>query len=352
VRRCPKCEAPAGSDADSCLQCGTPIDLARFADTWDEEGAPLLDRDLERFDTDPEVSFCPVCLNEFDSSLDRCRRCGDAPLQAMLRSRFEDLLIEKPIRDTGRLVAAGPPELPVDLVRVAVATSLSELRALQGDLAFMGLHPLVGSDSLDPFDDPGLVGVYVRRKERESAAYVVETFSAEDPLDRPPEPMKEPGAGLLDEAQGWMEIGKYVQAVRLCDLKAGEAEAELLASRAILFSGKVHSARDRIRAAASEETDEVSRGRLLAWLGLVTCLGHDGVPFGEGADGNEARTVLDEAVPLAPRHLVASKTLIEILDHLGDSQALRKELARVDRVNPNLLARTGPFRQLRAELLE
>ena len=52
---------------------------------------------LDLFERDEMVRSCEDCLNEFVESRKACRGCG-RPLQRCVRSEYERILVERPLR--------------------------------------------------------------------------------------------------------------------------------------------------------------------------------------------------------------------------------------------------------------
>lgn len=346
MTNCPKCETRLRGDAVRCPVCGTPVALSGFRPDPDRKADPVLDPMLDLFERDEKVPICPECLSEFREDKKRCKTCR-RPLDRVLRTEYHRRLDHRPIRDLGEAIAAGPPRVPKDLVRVHVAHGLEETEALLQELAFVGLEPWPGSDSLDPFDDPGAIGIYVREPDLEAARYLVDAWSPADSLDLPPDEVRRTPRTPVEEAQEWIGFGKYEEALRVLERTGERGAAATMRVDAALKAGKVLTAgRIACDEARAEGIDDLDRGRLLTQAGIITALAADGAPFGEGADAELARGFLEDARDLAPRHIQAGKALVEILEHLGDKEALIAELRRLDRVCPNLFGHQGPFREI------
>ncbi len=343
--RCPKCEAELRAGAGRCPICGTPLRLRSFAIRADPRPDPVLDPLLDCFEQDELVAWCPECWNEHRPEARECRPCA-VQLVPGPRSRYETGLLARPIADLGLKLAAGPPPVPKDLVRVRVADGLLETRTLIQELRFVGLEAWAGSDSLDPFTTPEAVGIYVHRSDAEAAAYVVLGLRAPDPLARPPGPELTGAALDLEEAREWIRLGKHHDALRILDRHAGDPDAEALAVLALLEAGRHREAEARAVRGASARSGPV-RGRLLARAALVRALAPDGTAFGAGADLPGAEALLTEAAALAPRFLEAGKMLVEVLEIGGRTPELSREIRRLERLNPNLTGRDGWFRALR-----
>lgn len=308
---------------------------------------------LDLFERDEMVRYCDDCLNEFvesgrsTRSPARCRPCG-RPLRREVRSEYERLLTERPLQEIGDAVAQGPPSVPRDLVRVKVARGLDEANAILEELRFIGLEPVPGSDTLDPFTDPELIGIYVRSADREAATYLIEGVKPADPLARPPRP-SDPDAReqVLIRARSFGEIGKYRDALRELEALPGDGDALALASDLLLRSGNVRAAERHAETAAGTISVDRERGWLLAQAGLMKALGHDGTPFGAGSDLAVAAERLERAVALAPRLLRVGKVRAEIAWRASDRAGLARALDDLERVNPNLFGRDGWWRSLR-----
>lgn len=347
MTRCPKCERRLAPGSGSCPDCGTPLDLGGFGAPSRDEGTPLKDPLLEAFEQDALLRSCPVCLNEFTLEARTCRHCGGIPLVKEPASSYEARLVRRPVTDLGEEVAAGPPRLPADLVRVHIADDVHEARALREELAFMGLDVHLGSDSLDPFPDPSKIGVYVRAGERTTAAYVIEGFRPPDPLDRPPEGETSRRDEVLAEARRHHDLGKYRRTLQLLEVLRGDVEGETLAVEALLRAGLRRSAVTRAREASGiHAAGSLGAGRMLALTGIVEALGDEGHAFGGGSEPEAARSTLTEAWRVAPRLVLAGKALVEVLDHLDRDRELAEAFRRLERVSPNLLVRSGPFREM------
>ena len=341
---CPKCDAELARHARFCPSCGLSLAADERRRALVAEGAPIVDPLLSAFERDPLVARCPVCLNEHTGTSRRCRRCGGVSLEQRPRSVHESELLEPPLRAFGDRVAGAVPDWPPDLVRVAVIEGLETVRELARELSFMGVSCTLGSDALDPADEAGRVGVYVRRKDAAAAEFVVGGFKPSDPLDAPP--AGGASEAWLEEVRGWLELGKYGQVLRLADARAGDPLAEEAAIQALALSGRLREARERARGALDLSAPPLAAAGLRLLLGEVLALGHAGRTFGGGARPEEARVALEEGVRLSPRGLRVSKALMEVLEHLGDREALAREIRRTDRVNPNLFVRDGFFRDL------
>ena len=288
--------------------------------------------------------MCGLCMNEFRADVRTCRFCH-APLSRRNRRAHEAELARRPLFTCGEAIAAGPERVPKDLVRVHVARSLRELRSLLAEFRLLGVAARAGSDSLDPFTDPGSAGIYVREGDRETAEYVIAGHRESDPLGRPPSDDVAAPDPVLEEAEAWIGFGKFRQALALLEPREDEGPVALLVTEALLRAGRIREAGRRAERAAGTEPDSAVRARILERAGLAHALGHDGTPFGAGCDLDRARDLLCESVALAPRRLEAGKTLAEVLDALGDRVALARELSRLGRVNRNFLGVTGWFRE-------
>ena len=347
---CPKCDAQLRRGARRCPVCGTPLDVGRFRPGISGEGDPLIDPLLALFEQEEPVHCCPTCINEYPDHHKRCRRCGDVDLRVLDRAEHEAELIRLPLRELGTRAAQDPPRVPADLVRVRISPDLGDARACLEELRFLGLEAVGGSDSLDPFDDPARIGIYVRPHDREAAEYLLSGFRPPDPLTLPPDrtPVH---ATRLGAMRGYFDLGKYRQVVLLAAAAPPSVAAAELAVNSLLMSSRKREAGIRaLDAARALGEGSPASGRLLARAALIAALGHDGAPFAQGSDLAEARRLAEEAVALAPREVFAGKVLVEVLEVLGDRDALRRELRRLDRINPNLCARSGPFRTLRDAL--
>ncbi|MAG58398.1 MAG: hypothetical protein CMJ83_19085 [Planctomycetes bacterium] len=347
---CPKCETALNEGTRRCPFCGTPMSLIGFRPDPDRKPDPIVDPMLELFTRDEVVVFCPDCRGEFLGGKKACPRCRRAT-QREVRSRFEAALIARPLRELGDDVASGPREVPRDLVRIKVARGLEEATACLNELRFVGLDPWPGSDSLDPFDDPETIGIYVRAPDRDAAVYLVSGLRPKDPLDRPPTEDPDPRMATLDRARGYLEFGKYADARRALEGLGADPEAMELRTETLLRSGRVRFAEQEAeRAAAAAGLAGTVRGRLRAQAGLMKALGHDGTPFGSGADPQAAIPLLALAEEEAPRVLDIGKVHIEVLAYVRDEAGLRASLRRLERLNPNLISRDGWWRDLRESL--
>jgi hypothetical protein len=310
----------------------------------------LIDPLLALFEEAERVHYCPICLNEYREGLRRCRHCGGVDLQILDRAELEAEIVRLPLRDLGTRAAQDPPRLPADLMRVRISPDLADARACLKELRFLGLEAVGGSDSLDPFDDPAMIGIYVRPHDREAAEYLLSGFEPPDPLSLPPD--REPEhATRLGTMRGYFELGKYRNVVILAAAAPPSVIAAELAVDSLLMSSRKREAGERALEAARELAGEPpASGRLLARAALIAALGYDGTPFGRGSDLRAARGHGEAAIARAPRDLFAGKVQVEVLEALGEREALRRELTRLDRINPNLCARSGPFRSLRDSL--
>jgi len=340
---CPKCDAALQDGSRRCPLCGTPLSLAGFRPDPDRKAAPVLDPMLDLFQRDDVLRFCPECLNEFVDSQRRCRPC-DMPLERGMRSDYERELLSRPLSELGQTVSEGPPAVPRDLVRVKVAKGLEEAERCLEELRFVGLEPVPGSDSLDPFDEPGAMGIYVRAADRDAASFLLAGLRARDPLLDPPGVGGEVSA--LDRIRTLGTFGKFKDALRLLGELEPTAEVRGLEVDMHLRAGRVRTAqRHALQAAEEASLPTRSRGVLMAQAGLVQALGHDGTPFGRGADLVSAGVSLERAVSLAPRSLQAGKILAEVLHRRDDTAALAVELRRLERLCPNLVALEGIWRE-------
>jgi hypothetical protein len=301
---------------------------------------------LSCFERHDLVVYCPDCLNEYREDQKRCRPCG-LDLKQERRSRYEAVLRDRPVWDLGTKVAAGPAPLPPDLHRVKIVDRLEEAQHALEELRFVGVEAWAGSDVLDSFDAPQKVGLYVRAPDRVAAEYVLGGLRAPDPLDRPPGPRRTARDEALDRGRGYLELGKFRAALRLAQALEPDPEAVLLASLALLHAGRMREAAAHAEAAAGTSVPPVHRARLLARAATAKALGHDGTPFGAGAELASARKLCEEAVRLAPRVVENGKVHAEILDAAGDAPALREEIHRLARLCPNLIALDGPWRRMR-----
>ena len=317
--------------------------MAGFRPDSKRKVAPIIDPMLNLFDRDDSVRYCTDCVNEFTESQRTCRGCR-RPLERDLRRAYERLLLSRPLRELGDVVAAGPPRVPADLVRVKIARGLDEARKFLDELRFIGLEPVPGSDALDPFNDPESIGIYVRAMDREVATYLLQGLKPPDPFARPPERARDPRADALDAARTFGAFGKYTDALRILERLGEDGEALALAAEMLLLAGRVRAAERHAMEAAGARVPDRDRGCILAQAGLMKALGHDGTPFGEGADLTGAAPVLAEAAALAPRVLRAGKVRAEVLDALGDREGLARELRRLERLNVNLVGRDGVWR--------
>ena len=299
---------------------------------------------LDLFERDDSVRYCSDCVNEFVESEKTCRGCRRR-LGRVLRSAYERLLLSRPLRELGEAVAAGPPRVPADLVRVKVAQGLAEAQTFLEELRFIGLEAVPGSDALDPFNDPEAIGIYVHACDREAAGYLLQGLKPSDPLADPPTPDRDPRADALDAARAFGAFGKYNDALRVLGQLGDDGEALGLAAEMLLLAGRVRAAERYAIDAADARLPDRERGCLLAQAGLMKALGHDGTPFGEGADLRGAAGVLADAVAFAPRVLRVGKVLAEVLDGLGDREAFVRELRRLEKVNANLVVRDGIWRR-------
>ena len=342
---CPKCDAQVHDGTRRCPLCGTPIAVGGFRP--ERRADPVIDPMLDLFERDEMVRSCEDCLNEFVESRKACRGCG-RPLQRCVRSEYERILVERPLRELGDSVAAGPPLLPRDLVRVKIAVGLDEAHAILEELQFIGLEPVAGSDTLDPFTEPEHIGIYVRGGDREAASYLIDGVRPADPLARPPSNEEVDVRGrVLERARGYGAIGKYRDALRELELLEDDGDALALAAELLLRSGNVRAAERHAQEAAGSIPLERERGWLLAQAGLMKALGHDGTPFGQGCDLPAAATLLSSAVELSPRLLRVGKVRAEIAHARGDRETLAATLHALERVNANLFGRDGWWRELK-----
>lgn len=341
---CPKCETRLSADAVRCPFCGTPQALAGFRPDPKRKAEPILDPLLGLFEQRERLKACPHCLCEFRTELKRCKRCA-RDLLSLDREAYKELLDHRPVRDVGNALAAGPRRVPKDLVRIRVAVDLEHAEELLEELRFVGLDAWAGSDSLDPFDAGEATGIYVRSPDREAATYLVETMEAKDPLDEPPA-ARAAVRGPLERAARLREFGKY-EAALACLEEVEAQSADPLRAEILLDAARIGEARrfaeDAVTRAPKGSREE---GRLLTRAGIVAALGPDGTPFAPEADLETARARLEEATRLVPRDLEGGKALVEVLEVLGDREALRKELRRLDALCPNLFGHAGPFREI------
>ena len=150
----------------------------------------------------------------------------------------------------------------------------------------------------------------------------------------------------LDRIRTLGTFGKFKDALRLLGELEPTAEVRGLEVDMHLRAGRVRTAqRHALQAAEEAALPPRSRGVLMAQAGLVQALGHDGTPFGRGADLGSAAVSLERAVSLAPRSLRAGKTYAEVLRQSGEGAALAVELRRLERLCPNLVALEGPWRE-------
>ncbi len=343
--RCPKCDADVTRHAVRCPLCATPLGLKGFLGAGERSPDPIVDPLLDYFERDEVLHVCSSCGNEFRDDQKVCRRCR-VPLIRERRSVYRRRLHEQPIRELAQRITSGPPPVPRDLVRVRIAPDLEAARAAEEELRGVAVEAWLGSDTLDPFDTPLAVGIYVRAADRDAATYIVAGIRPQDPFARPAPKAPDPRAAGLARAQGYLEIGKFRDAARLATSLGADAEAAALAATAQLRAGRLRDAEATLRAAEASAAGP-ARGRLSALLAIVHALGLDGTPFARGADPKSARERAAAAVRLAPRDLFVLKVDVEILAALGDRAALRAALARLEALNPNLLAEDGPFRDLR-----
>jgi len=308
---------------------------------------PIVDPLADLFERDELVRYCDDCVNEFVESQKTCRPCR-RPLIREMRSEYERVLMSRPLREMGESVAEGPPRVPGDLVRIKIAQGLAETHAILDELRFIGVEPVAGSDSLDPFTDPERIGIYVRAEDRAAASYLVHGIRLADPLERPPTAAEEDvRERILERARGFGAIGKYRDALRTLEVLEDDGEALALGSELLLRSGNVRAAERHAEAAAKSRPVDRERGWLLAQAGLMKALGHDGTPFGAGADLETAAEHLECAVKLAPRLLRVGKIRAEIAEVRRDRATLQEELDRLERFNPNLFGRDGGWRAMR-----
>ncbi len=339
---CPKCDAVLHEGSRRCPLCGTPISLLGFRPDPKRKADPVVDPMLSLFERDEVVRYCPECVNEFIDSQKSCRFCR-VTLHRARRTDYERDLLSRPLTELGTLVAEGPPRVPPDLVRVKVCQGLEEAQRCLEELRFVGLEPVSGSDSLDPFDEPEAIGIYVRAADREAATFLITGLKARDPMLDPPG--REP-VSTLERVRALGALGKFKDALRLIAQEDASAEMRTLEADLLLRCGRVRTAQRRaLEAGADDHLPDRARGALLAQAGLFLALGHDGTPFGEGADSAGAAAVLEEATELAPRLLRAGKVRAEVLQSMGSKPLLRKEMRRLERVCPNLIARDGVWRR-------
>ena len=330
-----------------CPLCGTPQELTtlkpvhRLADDF-----PIVDPLLDLFIRDDVVRFCPRCLNEYGGERGRCRPC-DVPVTKAPRSRFEEQLKARPITELGTQVAAGPESVPGDLVRVRVAKDLTECALCLRELQFVGIDPWPGSDSLDPFDTPGAIGIYVRRPDLAAAQFMVGGKRPLAPLTKAPRSAKPAERQDLVEAASYLELGKYKEVIRRMGPLRDDAKAAHLVSEALIKSGRLKEA---IRHAEETLTvlheDGGSRGTFHTQMGVGFALGFDGTPFGRGADLKRSIEELERARIHAPRDLRVGQRIIEVLHAMNRTRSLRVEFERLLSLNPNLVAIDGWYRDL------
>jgi tetratricopeptide (TPR) repeat protein len=241
----------------------------------------------------------------------------------------------------------GPESVPKDLVRVRIAKDLEECEICLRELQFVGLDPWPGSDSLDPFDTPGAIGIYVRREDLEAARFLVGGKRPLDPLTRP-QKKKETGRDPnLIQGEAYLELGKYKEVIRRLSPLDQDAEAQKLVSDAYLRSGRLKEAIGHAHHALSLLAGQSwAESLFLVQLGVSFALGYDGTPFGRGSNLVECCARLEAASVKAPRDLRIGQMLLEVYENQGRKRAARSEFERLKNVNPNLLAVDGWYRDL------
>ena len=305
----------------------------------------LIDPMLDLFKKEEWVRYCPSCLNETSGNRRQCRLCH-LEIHRGPREDLEEFLGCQPIRHLGEQVAAGPPKVPADLTRVQIAHNLQECTKACRELEFVGISAWTGSDSMDVFDIPYAIGLYVRREDEEAARFILDGIRSDDPLATSPKVRTKYDDPVLEEAHGYLGIGKLRDVIRVLERSGDNGDAQLMVTEALMRSGRLRDAVQQARAAAGRLRDPRSQGQLLAQAGMALALGYDGTPFGDGANLGEARRNLEEARRLAPRVLSIRQMLIEVLVQKRDQSALREEVRSADRLNPNLLAMDGWYRSL------
>jgi hypothetical protein len=334
--RCPKCETALREGTRRCPLCATP--LRTGVDDAPTHGPPVIDPLLALFDRDEMLRACPWCRNEFTAGARRCTPCA-RELAPTARSTFEADLTSRPVADRGRKLAAGPPPPPKDLRRVRVAETPESAAAFLTEFRAYGVEAWPGADAFEPAADALPVGLWVRETDLVAADYVL---GSERDGPRNPPPPESARDRDLRRARLYLGFGRFRIAAALAGAYAGDVEAEELAADALLGGGRVREAERR--AASAVGSDAASRAKLAVLAGVAAALGNAGAPFGPGSRFDAALGHLRRAATESPRYLTAGKALLETLDAAGRRDEAAAECRRLTKLNPNLFALDGWFR--------
>ncbi|HYC76470.1 MAG TPA: hypothetical protein VEI02_02475 [Planctomycetota bacterium] len=339
---CPKCETALREGTRRCPMCAAPLTDDLFRPRERTEGDPITDPLLELFERDEPVRHCPECLNEFLGHVKRCAGCR-RDLSVLARSRYEAVLLARPVADRGAAVLAAPRKRTAGMRRVAVLEDAERASAMIAEFRALGVQAWPGDDASEPAADDPQVALYVREPDLSTADYLLGGRPPPSTASRPGEDAR---SRDLRAARLYHRFGRFRRALALASRHAGDAEADALAYDALADGGAMREAERRAAAASDAAAPGAERAARLFSAGVFAALGNDGAPFGPGANVDVALARLKAAAVEAPRRLDVGKAIVEVHAARRKDADTLDECRRLARLNPNLFARDGWFSTL------